>query len=110
MAMATSVEYIEYVCEQIKNTGVIRYKKMFGEYMVYIDEKPILMVCDNTVFVKMLPDIGELMEHAETGYPYDGAKEHYVLDIDNSELTTKVIEVLILVTPEKKSKQAKKNV
>lgn len=108
--MATSVEYIEYVCEQIKNTGVIRYKKMFGEYMIYINEKPILMVCDNTVFVKLLPDIQELMEHADTGYPYDGAKEHYILDIDNSELTNKVIEVLKLVTPEKKSKQAKKNV
>ena len=64
---------------------------MFGEYMIYINEKPILMVCDNTVFVKLLPDIQELMEHADTGYPYDGAKEHYVLDIDNSELTTKVI-------------------
>ncbi|MGN0560765.1 MAG: hypothetical protein ACI4K8_06895 [Candidatus Fimenecus sp.] len=25
---------------------------MFGEYMVYVNDKPILMVCDNTVFVK----------------------------------------------------------
>ncbi len=28
--MATTNEYIEYVCEQIKGVGEIRYKKMFG--------------------------------------------------------------------------------
>lgn len=102
--MATSIEYIEYICEQIKNTGAVRYRKMFGEYMVYVDEKPILTVCDNTVFVKMLPDIQELMKQADTGYPYEGAKEHYVLDIDNEELTTKVVEVLKSVIPVRKKK------
>ena len=50
--MATSVEFIEYVCDQIIGTGKIRYQKMFGEYMVYVDEKPILIVCDHTVYVK----------------------------------------------------------
>ena len=25
----------------------VRYKKMFGEYMVFVDEKPVLLVCDN---------------------------------------------------------------
>lgn len=33
--MATSTEYIEFVCDQIIGTGEIRYKKMFGEYMIY---------------------------------------------------------------------------
>jgi len=35
--MATTVDYIEYVCDQVKDTGVVRYKKMFGEYMVYVN-------------------------------------------------------------------------
>ena len=34
--MATSIDYIDYVCEQIRGVGEIRYKKMFGEYMVYV--------------------------------------------------------------------------
>jgi TfoX/Sxy family transcriptional regulator of competence genes len=29
--MATSVDYIEFVCEQIEGVGAVRYKKMFGE-------------------------------------------------------------------------------
>ncbi len=39
--MASSVEYIEFVCEQIASVGDIRYKKMFGEYMVYVNDKPV---------------------------------------------------------------------
>ena len=103
--MATSVEYVEYVCEQVRGTGDIRYKKMFGEYMVYVNDKPVLLVCDNTVFVKMLPEIQELMNGAETGYPYDGAKLHYVLDIDNAELSNQVISILETVTPVPKKKR-----
>ena len=40
--MSTSADYIKFVCDQIKDFGDIRYKKMFGEYMVYINNKPIL--------------------------------------------------------------------
>lgn len=39
--MATSSEYIEFVCEKIKDFGAVRSRKMFGEYMVYINDKPI---------------------------------------------------------------------
>ena len=52
--MATSVEFIEYVCEQIRGVGEVRHKKMFGEYMVYVNDKPVLLVCNDTVFVKPL--------------------------------------------------------
>lgn len=103
--MATSVEYIEYVCEQARGDWDVRYRKMFGEYMVYVNDKPVLLVCDNTVFVKILPEIQELMNGAETGYPYDGAKLHYVLDIDNAELSSKVISILEAVTPIPKKKR-----
>lgn len=105
--MATSVDYIEYVCGQIEGAGAVRYKKMFGEYMIYVNNKPILLVCDNTVFVKILPCLDELMANAGKGFPYNGAKEHYVLDIDNAELAREVIGALEPVTPLPKPKKAK---
>ncbi len=106
--MATDLSYIQFVIDQLRGQAV-RYKKMFGEYMVYVDEKPILLVCDNTVFVKKLPAVAELMSGAECGYPYDGAKEHYILDIENAELTNSVAEALKEVTPlpKKRVKPAK---
>lgn len=97
--MATSVEYIEYVCERISGAYAVRYKKMFGEYMVYVNDKPILLVCDNTVYVKKLPQVEELFAGADRGVPYGGAKEHYILDMDDAELVTEAIAVLERITP-----------
>jgi len=105
--MATTADFIEYVCDQIEDLGQIQYKKMFGEYMVYVNDKPILLVCDNTVFVKTLTCLNELMISADKGYPYDGAKEHYVLDIDNRDLVRRVILALLPVIPLPKSKKKK---
>lgn len=108
--MATTVEYIEFVCEQIQGVGEIRYKKMFGEYMVYVNDKPILLVCDSTVYVKKLECIEEKMRDAEVGVPYKGAKEHYVLDIDHSEFCKEIIALLEEVTPLPKPRKKKEKV
>lgn len=105
--MATTTEYIEYVCEQISGVGDIRYKKMFGEYMVYVNNKPVITVCDNTAFVKIVDAIAELMKNAEKGFPYNGAKENYILDIDNSDFAKKVVSELEKVTPLPKPRKKK---
>lgn len=105
--MATTQEYIEYVCEQLNGIGEIRYKKMFGEYMVYVNNKPILLVCDNIVYVKELDVISDLMLNASRGIPYKGAKEHYILDIDNTKLSKDVIMELEKVTPVPKPRKKK---
>ena len=97
--MATTVDFIEYVCEQIEGVGNVRYKKMFGEYMVYVNDKPILLVCDNMVFVKKLDCIEEDMKNAEKGFPYNGAREHYILDIEDAEFSSQIINALEPVTP-----------
>lgn len=44
--MATTPEYNEYVCERLEPFGAVRSRKMFGEYMVYLNDKPIISVCD----------------------------------------------------------------
>ena len=36
--MATTKDYIEYVCERLHGAGGLRYRKMFGEYMVYVND------------------------------------------------------------------------
>lgn len=104
--MATTVDFIEYVCEQISGVD-IRYRKMFGEYMVYVNDKPILLVCDNTVFVKKLDCIADKMREADTGVPYTGAKEHYILDIENAGFSREIVAMLEPVTPLPKPKRKK---
>ena len=36
--MATSADYLTFVLEQFPPLGVVRSRKMFGEYMVYFNE------------------------------------------------------------------------
>ena len=36
---------------------------------------------------------------AEKGYPYDGAKEHYIIDPDDTEIFNEIISVLRRVIP-----------
>ena len=97
--MSTSKEYIQFVLEQLDGISAVTYKKMFGEYLVYVQERPVLLVCDNCVLVKKLPELGQLMADAPEGIPYDGAKAHYLLDIENRELVRAAIEILVQATP-----------
>ncbi|MGL4606640.1 MAG: DUF1801 domain-containing protein [Eubacteriaceae bacterium] len=108
--MGTSVEFIEYVCDQIEGIGSIRYRKMFGEYMVYVNDKPVLLVCDNVVYVKQLESIAEKMKEAPKGFPYNGAKEHYILEIDNREFSQEIILMLEKEIPIPKPRKPKKKI
>lgn len=103
--MATDREFAEYAVEQLNGAGAVRSRKMFGEYMIYVNDKPMLLVCDNTVFVRKHECLGDLMKDADTGIPYKGAREHYVVDIDDAALCRKLVglvEPLIEVPKPKK--------
>ena len=105
--MATSADYLTFVLEKLPPLGVVRSRKMFGEYMVYFNEKPVLLVCDNTVFVKKLPVLDNLMYDTPCGCPYEGAKEHYVLDVEDRELTEQVLRAVEAATPLPKPRKKK---
>ena len=105
--MACSEEFIDFVYSQIKDTGTVRAKKMFGDWMIYVDEKPIVIACDNICFVKMLPAVRDIMADALTGYPYDGAKPLYILDIEHREKAVEVIRALLPVIPYPKKREKK---
>jgi TfoX/Sxy family transcriptional regulator of competence genes len=97
--MASDLSFVQYVCEQIHQAGTLTCKKMFGEYLIYSNGKPAVLICDNTAFVKILPCVEPYLKNAEKGFPYQGAKEHYIVDIDNSELLSAVVRELEKVTP-----------
>ena len=103
--MACSQEYIDFVCSQIDGVGVIRTRKMFGDWCIYVDEKPVILACDEQCYVKMHEAIAGLMQDAQTGFPYDGAKPHYLLDIEHREVAKAVITRLVEVLPYPKARK-----
>lgn len=105
--MATTASYLAFVLEQLPPLWDVRSRKMFREYMVYLNGKPVLLVCDNTVFVKKLPVLDDLMRDTPCGCPYEGAKEHYVLDVEDHELTEQVLRAAEAATPLPKPRKKK---
>jgi TfoX/Sxy family transcriptional regulator of competence genes len=78
--MASDQEFVEFVVEHIKNVGAVSWRKMFGEYAVYIEGKVVALICDNQVFVKQTAAgkmyIGKVVEAPA----YPGAKPSYLID------------------------------
>ncbi len=104
--MACTNEFIEFLCDILRPLGEVRSKKMMGDYVIYVNEKCVITACDNNAYVKKLPCIADMMADAETGSPYQGAKEAYILDLSDTRKVLKVIETLWehLPFPESKKK------
>ena len=103
--MACSTEFIESLCDILAPLGEVRSRKMMGDYVIYVNEKCVITACDNIAYVKKLPCIAGLMADAETGCPYEGAKEAYILDLSDTRKTLKAVETLWEVHPFPKSKK-----
>ena len=45
--MASSPELVQYIADQLSPCGTITFKKMFGEYGLYLNGKMFASVCDD---------------------------------------------------------------
>lgn len=106
--MASSPDFVNYICEQLEGLGAVRSRKMFGEYMVYLNDKPVVIICDDRPMVKMLPCLEELLRGRPTEPPYEGAKDHYLLDPDDRNTLREAARLAEEVTPLPKKKAPKK--
>lgn len=107
--MACTPEFIEFVCTQLQGIGVVRSRRMMGDYIIYVDEKCVIVACDGVCYVKKIPELAALMSNAECGYPYDGAREHYVLDIEHRDHALQVVSILRDVLPYPKTRNRRNN-
>ena len=103
--MACSTDFIESTCDVLAPLGEVRFRKMMGDYVIYVNGKCVITACDNIAYVRKLPCIAGLMADAETGCPYEGAKEAYILDLTDTRKVLKAIETIWGVLPFPKSKK-----
>ena len=50
--MATDIDFVKFVADQIDEACRISYRKMFGEYALYSKGKVVALACDDQLFVK----------------------------------------------------------
>ena len=104
--MATSKGYLEYVLEQLSGLPEISHRAMMGEYVLYYRDKVIGGIYDDRLLLKPTKAAETMLPDAEHDIPYDGAKEMLLVDVDDRELLTKLIEAMYseLPAPRKRSK------
>jgi TfoX/Sxy family transcriptional regulator of competence genes len=54
--MASSIGMVEYVIDQAGFGRRLEFRKMFGEYALYLDAKVVALVCDDELFLKPTPE------------------------------------------------------
>jgi len=91
--MASDAAFVQYVCDQLARAGAVRAKKMFGEYAVYLDERVVMLVCDNQMFLKPTDAATALLQSPAYASPYPGAKPHLLVTdlLDDAELMSQVL-------------------
>lgn len=108
--MSTSKEFIDYILENIEESGEVSAKKMFGEYAVYSGKKVVALVCDNQFYLKPTDAgrnyIGEVIEAP----PYKGAKDYFLIEdgIEDRDWFIELIKITANELPEPKPKKKKK--
>lgn len=108
--MATDKRFVEYILDQIVKVNEVTFKKMFGEYAIYVNDKIVALLCDNQLFVK--PTVGgrALIGNVEEAPPYPGAKMCLLIKdrIEDSEWLSELIRVTAGELPEPKLTRKKK--
>jgi len=110
--MSSDLNFIEFIVDQINDAGKITYKKMFGEYTIYCNDKVVALICENQLFVKPTESgrtyIGDVVEAP----PYPGAKLYYLIEekLEDREWISNLIRITEQELPEPKPKKKKKKV
>jgi TfoX/Sxy family transcriptional regulator of competence genes len=108
--MASDPGFVEYVCDQMRDAGRIRSRKMFGEYAVYCDDKVVALVCDDQLFVKPTPGGRAFIGAPVEAPPYPGAKPAFLVEdrLDDREWLTELIALTVRDLPAPKPKRRKR--
>ena len=105
--MASRIEFVEYIVDQLSDLGNVYYKSMMGEYLIYVNSKYCVGVCDNQMFLKPTKKAKELLREVIEKPMYDGAKPSYLItDIEDRDYLQQIVQATYDELPESKKRKA----
>ena len=108
--MGSNPGFVEFVADQIEGAGEIKYKKMFGEYGLWCDEKFIALVCDDRFFVKPTEAGRKFIKDPVEAPPYPGAKNYFLIGekLEKREWVSMLIKITAEELPPPRPKKKKR--
>ena len=104
--MASTLEFVTYVTDQLALAGTITWKRMFGEYGLYCDQVFFGVICHDQLFIKITPPVAESMPDCPKAPPYTGAKESFL--IEDREKLGQIVRMTCEHLPKPKPRKSKK--
>ena len=109
--MGTRAETMEFLADQLSALPNIRYRKMFGEYGLYCDEKVVAFVCDDELFIKPTDAGRAYIGEPDEAPAYPGSKLYFRVSGDRWEdrdWLAGLVDATAAVLPAPKPKSAAK--
>ena len=108
--MASRIDTVQYICDQAGLGRRLTFRKMFGEYALYVDGKVVALICDDQLFLKATAEGRAYLGVVVEAPPYPGAKNHFQIsaEIDDPERLRAVLTITARVLPEAKPKSKAK--
>ena len=105
--MATDLNFIDHILETARLGERLTYRKLFGEYALYLDEKVVAFACDNSLFIKPSKAVASLAPELPQGPPYPAAKDYPIADelLDDPDRLRRLIEETAMLMPLPKPKK-----
>lgn len=92
--MASHADFVDYVADQMQQAGVIRSRRMFGEYGLYCDGVFFAVICGDQLFVKITPAGQAAFPDLSKAPPYEGARDYFLVeDVEDREQLAKLVRV-----------------
>lgn len=105
--MASSAGFLEYVRDQIGLGDALGWRKMFGEYALYLDERMVALVCDDMLYVKPTDAGRALLDDVDEVPPFPGAKLWWRMDelLDDGEQLRRLLRATAAALPPPKARK-----
>jgi hypothetical protein len=110
--MSSTKDFLDFIIDQIKDKDLVRFKKMFGSYALYYDEKVVALICNNQLFIKnteagidflgkkfgksaFAQGFSETKNSIHLAPPFPGAKDWILLEdeIEDREFLNELLEI-----------------
>ncbi|WP_425258481.1 TfoX/Sxy family protein [Rubrivivax sp. RP6-9] len=97
---------MHFIADQSGLGTRLAYKRMFGEFALYLNSKVVAFVCDNKLFLKPTDAGRTLLGSPEEAPAYPGSKNYFLLqeELENPELLRRAFEVTESTLPPPKPK------
>lgn len=109
--MSSSIEFVQYVADQLSGAGIITYRKMFGEYGLYCNGKIFALICDDMLLLKKTQAAGRIAPFLESASipGYEEKKFFLIEDVDDKEFLTELVIESCKELPMQKKRKPKKS-